>query len=205
MAKSKSTVSRRPSQSKSANGQWKGGRSVASNGYVLIKVGFDHHLADVRGYAYEHRIVAEQKLGRRLLAGEQVHHVNGNKQDNRPENIEVVPSLAHHRVHHRTLARGLKSPDEPNQEIDCQCGCGERFLKYDASGRPRAYISGHNPSESPVKDAILSSLGSGALHVTEIAMQTGLLLSAVKSSLSKMRKAGTVVRVKHGVWSVNNG
>lgn len=43
---------------------WKGGRSIASNGYVLVRVGKKHHLADVRGYAYEHRIVAEQKLGR---------------------------------------------------------------------------------------------------------------------------------------------
>lgn len=45
------------------NGLWKGGRSVASNGYVLIRVGVDHPLADVRGYAYEHRVVAEQKKG----------------------------------------------------------------------------------------------------------------------------------------------
>ena len=46
------------------NGMWKGGRSVASNGYVLIRVGMDHHLADVRGYAYEHRLVAEKKIRR---------------------------------------------------------------------------------------------------------------------------------------------
>ena len=45
------------------NGQWKGGRTVASNGYILIRVGKEHHLADVRGYAYEHRLIAETKLG----------------------------------------------------------------------------------------------------------------------------------------------
>lgn len=48
------------------NPMWKGGRSVASNGYVLIRVGVEHHLADVRGYAYEHRVVAEQKIKRAL-------------------------------------------------------------------------------------------------------------------------------------------
>src|SRR5205809_93254 len=35
-------------------------------GYILLFVGKDHHLADVRGYAYEHRIVAEQAIGRQL-------------------------------------------------------------------------------------------------------------------------------------------
>lgn len=40
------------------------GRSIASNGYVLIWVGRDHPLADVRGYAYEHRLVASQTIGR---------------------------------------------------------------------------------------------------------------------------------------------
>lgn len=61
------------------NSQWKGGRVIASNGYVLIRVGTDHHLADVRGYAYEHRLVAEKKMGRRLRKGEQVHHLDENK------------------------------------------------------------------------------------------------------------------------------
>lgn len=62
------------------NGIWKGGRSVASNGYVLVRVGVEHHLADVRGYAYEHRLVAEEKIGRRLRDDEHVHHVDGDKQ-----------------------------------------------------------------------------------------------------------------------------
>jgi hypothetical protein len=43
------------------NGMWRGGKSLASNGYILIRVGNDHPLADVRGYAYEHRLVAQEK------------------------------------------------------------------------------------------------------------------------------------------------
>ena len=125
------------------NGFWKGGRSVASNGYVLIRVGRGHHLADVRGYAYEHRIVAEQKIGRKLLRGEIPHHINGVKADNRPENIEVLPSRATHQLRHRKR-KDLRIPGEPNLAIQCECGCGVSFEKYDNCGRPRRYVSGHN-------------------------------------------------------------
>lgn len=127
-----------------ANPMWKGGRTIASNGYVLVRVGKDHHLADVRGYAYEHRLVAEEKLGRRLRPGEIPHHINKVKTDNRPENIEVVPSAHHHRVKHRTRSKRLRLPNEPNRQKACACGCGVTFREYDETGRPRVFLPGHN-------------------------------------------------------------
>lgn len=89
------------------NGQWKGGRVVASNGYVLIRVGKSHHLADVRGYAYEHRLVAEETLGRRLRDDEQVHHKDENKQNNAPDNLEVVLHSEHGTRHRRDVTEGV--------------------------------------------------------------------------------------------------
>jgi len=129
------------------NPNWRGGRTVTQHGYVLIRVGTDHHLADVRGYAYEHRLVAEEKLGRRLRLGEEVHHLNEDKQDNRPENLEVVPDKAHHGVRHRSGGKATRMPREPNPEVSCACGCGERFSLYDQWGRPRRFISGHNTNQ----------------------------------------------------------
>lgn len=127
-----------------ANGQWKGGRSIASNGYVLIRVGKSHHLADVRGYAYEHRLVAEQILGRRLESTEQVHYRNEIKTDNSPENLIVCGSIAAHRELHRRANSNRQRAGEPNQMTTCECGCGAMFLLFDKWKRPRAYVSGHN-------------------------------------------------------------
>lgn len=124
------------------NSNWKGGRTVASNGYVLIKAP-DHHRADSRGYVYEHMLVAEQAIGRPLRPGEQVHHRNHIKTDNRPENLEVKASHAHHAFEHRKRT-DLRMPDEPNPRIACECGCGTTFPRYDATNRPRRFISGHN-------------------------------------------------------------
>jgi hypothetical protein len=126
------------------NPNWKGGRIIASNGYVLIKVGRDHHLADSRGYAYEHRLRAEEKLGRKLEPGEQVHHVDDTKTNNGASNLKVKESRAEHAVEHRRVGIDRQLPDEDNPQIECGCGCGQLRNKYDKWKRPAKFISGHN-------------------------------------------------------------
>ena len=57
-------------------------------GYVDMKVG-PRSSSDKDGWMPEHRYVMEQHLGRALLEHETVHHLNGQRDDNRIENLEL--------------------------------------------------------------------------------------------------------------------
>jgi HNH endonuclease/NUMOD3 motif len=57
-------------------------------GYVLVyRPGHPNALSN--GFILEHRLVMEEKLGRPLLRTETVNHINGVKDDNRPENLQL--------------------------------------------------------------------------------------------------------------------
>ena len=121
--------------------KWKGGRSVSSHGYVLIRLP-EHPKANKHGYVYEHILVAENKIGRPLKKGEIVHHLDENKQNNGPSNIHISKSIAHHKFHHRKNGFNRRLPDEFNPIVERECGCGVKFRKYDESGRPRRFVIG---------------------------------------------------------------
>lgn len=80
------------------NPSWKGGRTKHSKGYVLILCP-GHKRADCRGYVPEHVLVAEQMLGRPLKKNERVHHKNKKRDDNRPENLQVMTVREHQQLH----------------------------------------------------------------------------------------------------------
>jgi hypothetical protein len=68
-----------------------------SSGYVRVYEP-DHPAAYKGGWIAEHRLVAEHELGRRITADEHVHHINGDKTDNRPENLAVLGHGEHSTV-----------------------------------------------------------------------------------------------------------
>ena len=84
------------------NARWNGGQWRHPDGYIGIAVLEGHHLRQAHGYAFQHQLVAEEMLGRRLRPDEVVHHRNGKRDDNRPENLEVTTRSDHSR-HHASL------------------------------------------------------------------------------------------------------
>jgi len=54
---------------------------------------------------HEHRVVAEQMLGRPLKPGEVVHHIDEDKRNNNPENLMVFPSQKEHAAYHAKMNR----------------------------------------------------------------------------------------------------
>ncbi len=71
---------------------WKGGRLIGPGGYIVVLIPADHPFASMRwgqGYVLEHRLVMAEALGRPLGPDETVHHINGVKNDNRRENLQL--------------------------------------------------------------------------------------------------------------------
>ena len=88
-----------------SSARWKGGRRLNTHGRVIVYAP-DHPLADRHGFVPEHRLVMAEMLGRlpRWFGpahpdSEVVHHKNGDKTDNRQENLELLSAAEHRRIH----------------------------------------------------------------------------------------------------------
>src|SRR3990167_107440 len=70
------------------------GNGCIFRGYKIITVN--------KKYIFEHRHIIEQLLGRKLKTSEVIHHKNGNKLDNRIENL-LITNQAKHASHHMKI------------------------------------------------------------------------------------------------------
>lgn len=92
------------------NPRFKCGKTHDANGYVVLS----SKIYGVDTGRREHRVVMEKHLGRSLLHSEVIHHVNGDKSDNRVENLRIETRASHNREH-----------SEGGQELECS-SCGSK-------------------------------------------------------------------------------
>lgn len=72
---------------------WKGGKTRSRKGYVVLRNDGD--------VIFEHRAVMEEHIGRKLTEDEVVHHINGDKIDNRLENLQLMTRGEHSTMHNK--------------------------------------------------------------------------------------------------------
>lgn len=104
--------------------QWRGGRMISGAGYVSVMIDMlpldqqvmARRMRPMESYILEHRLVMAMELRRPLLRSEVVHHKNGVKDDNRPENLAMVDWTNHSREH-REIERELTALRSENQAL----------------------------------------------------------------------------------------
>lgn len=109
-----------------------GAKSIDRKGYVKIFFP-DHPQSTKDGYIFEHRLVMECVLGRWLRKDEDVHHINGVRNDNRKENLMVMTSKEHNAFHlnERREQGTLKQHTTPVRNVTT----GEEFSSAKAAAQ----------------------------------------------------------------------
>ena len=114
---------------KGPNGRhWKGGRWRIQQGYIYVYQP-EHANATKAGYVMEHRLVMSRHLGRPLKRNEFVHHLNGIKDDNRMENLQLT-TLGQHVAIHFDAYQELQAAKAELQRYK------ERFGELDGADKP---------------------------------------------------------------------
>ena len=111
---------RKKYQKGSKHPNWKGGRFIDTQGYVVVRN------SEYPKGTYEHRYNIEQEIGRKLLPNEHVHHKDEDKTNNDPSNLFIMSNSGHTKLHGK-LNKWSKKHDK------CIC-CESTKSKHHANG-----------------------------------------------------------------------
>lgn len=113
------------------NVNWNNRRATSAQGYAMVWAP-NHPNARQGGWILEHRLAMSNKIGRPLLETEIVHHVDENKLNNDPDNLEIMTRSNHHAEHDPNAYRRKK-------RIPKVCvACGISFIKEQACNHNRS-------------------------------------------------------------------
>lgn len=100
--------------------------------YIIVRLDRDspfYSMANYNGYTPEHRLVMAQFIGRPLLRTEVVHHINGDRKDNRLENLLLLPNSKAHMLLHLSLRLPNHKSQKPFIRINMRAEMKEELTQ----------------------------------------------------------------------------
>lgn len=88
-----------------ANAQWRGGLTMSANGYLQFTASPAN---GCNAGKMIHKVIAEWKYARQVGNGEHIHHLDGNKLNNHPENIVIISASDHAKIHYEDRENGKR-------------------------------------------------------------------------------------------------
>lgn len=160
-------------------------------GYVYF-LDKDHPLSDVNGKVYYHRHVLSVKIGKWMDRSYHVHHLDENKQNNDPSNLEMISPSRHQRKH------GFKNGTKTKKVKICK-HCSKRFITKDDS-----FCSQSCASKSRNKGGIDTKITKEELQKLLWEIPTTKIAEKLQCSdvmINKICKKWNINKPPRGYWS----
>lgn len=161
-------------------------KRVNHNGYIEIYLPI-HHRARGNGYVFEHILIAESGIGRKLKENEIVHHINDDKKDNRLLNLKVMDRGDHTTLHAKERRRG--------SYLKCEM-CNKEYYKKTSHVKGSKFCSmrcngkssdiGNLNNKHITKEALVDSLNKNNWDKKATAKELGVHWSTVYKNIKKL-------------------